>query len=63
MRLICQEVDALAVLQLYKFSDERLLTGVSLNYRPRPEAVFQPCPTIPRHEASYSCHRCPASLV
>ena len=35
MRLICQEVDALAVLQLYKFSDERLLTGVSLNYRPR----------------------------
>lgn len=40
MRLICQEVDALGVLQLYKFSDERLLTGVSLNYRPRPEAVF-----------------------
>lgn len=40
MRLIFQEVDALAVLQLYKFSDERLLTGVSLNYRPRPEAVI-----------------------
>ncbi len=41
MRLICQEVDALAVLQLYKFSDERLLTGVSLNYRPRPSAVMR----------------------
>mgnify|MGYP000456274944 CR=1 FL=1 len=40
MRLIGQKVDALAVLQLYKFSDERLLTGVSLNYRPRPEAVL-----------------------
>lgn len=39
MRLIGQKVDALAVLQLYKFSDERLLTGVSLNYRPRPKAV------------------------
>ena len=31
MRLIGQKVDALAVLQHYKFSDERLLTGVSLN--------------------------------
>lgn len=41
MRLIFQEVDALAVLQLHKFSDERLLTGVSLNYRFRPEAVVQ----------------------
>lgn len=39
MRLIGQEVDALAVLQLYKFSGERLLTGVSLNYRSRPEAA------------------------
>lgn len=38
MRLIGQKVDALAVLQLYKFSDERLLTGVSLNYRPRLKA-------------------------
>lgn len=36
MRLIFQKVDALAVLQLHKFSDERLLTGVSLNYRPLP---------------------------
>ena len=42
MRLIGQKVDALAVLQLYKFSDERLLTGVSLNYRPRPEADGHP---------------------
>lgn len=41
MRLIGQKVDALAVLQLYKFSDERLLTGVSLNYRPRPEAAVR----------------------
>lgn len=40
MRLIGQKVDALAVLQLYKFSDERLLTGVSLNYHPRPGAVI-----------------------
>lgn len=38
MRSIGQKVDALAVLQLYKFSDERLLTGASLNYRLRPEA-------------------------
>lgn len=44
MRLIFQEVDALAVLQLYKFSDERLLTGVSLNYRPRPGAATGPEP-------------------
>lgn len=48
MRLIFQEVDALAVLQLHKFSDERLLTGVSLNYRFRPVAdrgwrCKQPC--------------------
>ena len=42
MRLIRQKVDALAVLQLYKFSDARLLTGVSLNYRPRPQAVTKP---------------------
>ena len=40
MRLIGQKVDALAVLQLYKFSDERLLTGASLNYRLRPAAVL-----------------------
>ena len=40
MRLIGQKVAALAVLQLYKFSDERLLTGVSLNYRLRPEAAI-----------------------
>lgn len=44
MRLIGQKVDALAVLQLYKFTDERLLTGVSLNYRPRPRAVTQAAP-------------------
>lgn len=41
MRLIGQKVDALAVLQLYKFSDERLLTGASLNYRLRPLAVLR----------------------
>ena len=46
MRLIGQKVYALAVLQLYKFSDERLLTGVSLNYRPRPEADNRECPVM-----------------
>jgi hypothetical protein len=47
MRLICQKVDALGVLQLYKFSDERLLTGVSLNYRPRPEVDIRAGGRIP----------------
>lgn len=57
MRLIGQKADALAVLQLYKFTDERLLTSASLNYRLRPEAVFRPLtPTSinsPVHASTY----------
>lgn len=40
MRLIAPEVDALGELQSLEFAGERLLTGVSLNYRCRPETVI-----------------------
>jgi hypothetical protein len=39
MRLIGQEVDALAEHQLNEFAGERLLTGLSLKFRSRPKAV------------------------
>ena len=39
MRLIGQEVDALAEHQLNEFAGERLLTGLALKCRSRPEAV------------------------
>lgn len=39
MRLIGQEVDALAEHQLNEFAGERLLTGLSLKCRSRPRAV------------------------
>jgi hypothetical protein len=38
MRLIGQEVDALAEHQLNEFAGERLLTGLALKCRSRPEA-------------------------
>ena len=41
MRLIGPKVDALGVLQSSEFAGERLLTGVSLNYRCRPEAAVR----------------------
>ena len=40
MRLIGQEVDALAEHQLNEFAGERLLAGLSLKCRSRPEAVI-----------------------
>ena len=39
MRLIGQEVDALAEHQLNEFAGERLLTGLALKCRSRPEAA------------------------
>ena len=39
MRLIGQEVDALAEHQLNEFAGERLLTGLALKCRSRPEPV------------------------
>lgn len=39
MRLIGQEVDALAEHQLNEFAGERLLTGLALKCRSRPGAV------------------------
>lgn len=41
MRLIGQEVDALAEHQLNEFAGERLLTGLSLKCRSRPEAAVR----------------------
>lgn len=41
MRLIGQEVDALAEHQLNEFAGERLLTGLALKCRSRPEAVMR----------------------
>jgi len=40
MRLIGQEVDALAEHQLNEFAGERLLTGLALKCRSRPAAVI-----------------------
>ena len=40
MRLIGQKVDALAEHQLNEFAGERLLTGLSLKCRSRPEAAI-----------------------
>ena len=40
MRLIGQEVDALAEHQLNEFAGERLLTGLALKCRSRPEAAI-----------------------
>lgn len=42
MRLIGQEVDALAEHQLNEFAGERLLTGLSLKFRSRPGTVIYP---------------------
>lgn len=41
MRLIGQEVDALAEHQLNEFAGERLLTGLALKCRSRPDAVLK----------------------
>ena len=41
MRLIGQEVDALAEHQLNEFAGERLLTGLALKCRSRPTAACQ----------------------
>ena len=41
MRLIGQEVDALAEHQLNEFAGERLLTGLALKCRSRPEDDLQ----------------------
>lgn len=41
MRLIGQKVDALAEHQLNEFAGERLLTGLSLKCRSRPEAELR----------------------
>ncbi len=43
MRLIGQEVDALAEHQLNEFAGERLLTGLALKCRSRPVAVSGDC--------------------
>ena len=43
MRLIGQEVDALAEHQLNEFAGERLLTGLALKCRSRPIAVIYLC--------------------
>lgn len=40
MRLIGQEVDALAEHQLNEFAGERLLTGLALKCRSRPKAAI-----------------------
>ena len=45
MRLIGQEVDALAEHQLNEFAGERLLTGLALKCRSRPDAVFKNRPS------------------
>lgn len=42
MRLIGPEVDVLGVLQSSEFAGERLLTGISLNYRCRPRLCENP---------------------
>ena len=44
MRLIGQEVDALAEHQLNEFAGERLLTGLALKCRSRPTAAVQQPP-------------------
>lgn len=41
MRLIGQEVDALAEHQLNEFAGERLLTGLALKCRSRPKAGIE----------------------
>ena len=43
MRLIGQEVDALAEHQLNEFAGERLLTGLALKCRSRPGAATAHC--------------------
>lgn len=53
MRLIGQEVDALTEHQLNEFAGERLLTGLALKCRSRPEAVI---PSLALGLPETNCH-------
>lgn len=54
MRLIGQKVDALAEHQLNEFACERLLTGLSLKCRSRPETVIPILAFDPSQQAAIS---------